>query len=80
MAVDNTAMEVELYVNSDIDRKTQMRDSDSSDRAVGRLAERHSSFVGVTDCNCKWAAPVADSAEDLCISAIGRSVKDYRDN
>lgn len=73
-------MEVESYVNSDIDRKTQMRNSDSSDRAVGRLAEKHSSFVDAIDCNCKWAAPVADSAEDSCISAIGRSVKDYRDN
>lgn len=75
--------EVESYVNSDIGRKTQTRDSDSSDMVVGRLAERNSNSADVTDaidCNCTWAAPVVDSVEDLYISAIGRSVEDYRDN
>lgn len=75
--------EVESYVNSGIGRKTQTRNFDNSGRVVGRLAERNSNSAGVTDatdCNCTWAAPVVDSAEDLCILVIDRSVEDYRDN
>lgn len=70
-------------MNSDIGRKTQARNSDSSGKVAVRLVERNSSSAGVTDaidCNYTWAAPVADSAKDLCISATGRSVKDYRDS
>lgn len=83
MAAGNTVTEVESYVNSDIGRKTQTKDSDSSDRVVERVAERNSSSAGVTDatdCNCTWAALVVDNVKDSCISASGKSVEDYRDN
>jgi hypothetical protein len=80
LAAGNTAMVVESYVNLDIGRKAQTRDSDSSDKVAVQFAERNSSSAGAIDYNCTWAAPVADSAEDLCISAIGRTVRDCHDN
>lgn len=60
-----------------------MRDFDSSDRIAVRFVERNSSSAGAADAvdyNYTWAAPVADSAEDSCISVIGKSVEDCRDS
>lgn len=76
----NTATVVESHVNLDIGRKAQTKDSDSSDRVAVQFAERNSSSAGAIDYNYTWAAPVAGSATDLCISVIGRSVRDCHDN
>lgn len=65
---------VESRANLDTGRKVKMKDSDS----WRRIAERSNNSADAVDCNYIRAASAADSVEDSCISAIGRSAEDCR--